>query len=136
MKTSLTGHQIRDGQVLDYYQHQNPLVPAPALRSAKVTSYRNTMDIPQKGIESLREILVMNIRLGPQAPQFMEVPMVDEEWEAFEDILEDGGEMLVVNLVLKALGAQNEEPQIQEVVFEDELFADSEEDEDDLFDLF
>lgn len=66
--------------------------------------------------------------------------MVDEEWEAFEDILEDGGGVLAAAfmnvLVLQAPGAHHAEPQMQDVVFEDELLADSEDDEDDLFDLF
>lgn len=40
------------------------------------------------------------------------------------------------NLVLQAPGVQHVEPQVQDVVFEDEILIDSEDDEDDLFDLF
>lgn len=77
--------------------------------------------------------------LGPHGPQFLEAPMVDEEWEVFEDIMADVASVLsnafMENLVLHVPGAQNQEPQVQEV-FEDELLEDSDDDEDDLFDLF
>lgn len=84
--------------------------------------------------------MASDIGLGPQAPQFLEAQMVDEEWEAFEEIMEDGGGILaenfMANLVLHAPGAHNEEPQIQDVVYKDELQNDSNDDEEDLFDLF
>lgn len=91
-------------------------------------------------IGRMSELMALDMGLGPQAPQFLEVPMVDEEWEVFEDILENGGRVLaepfMANLVLQAPGAHHAEPQMQDVVFEEELLADSEDDEDDLFDLF
>lgn len=54
--------------------------------------------------------------------------------------MEDGvgvlAEPFMANLVLQAPGVQNAEPQVHDVVFEDELLGDSEEEDDDLFDLF
>lgn len=79
------------------------------------------------------------MRLGPQAPQFLEAPIVEEKWEDFNDLIEDGGGILaqvfMKNLVLQALGVQHEEPQVQDVVFEDEMLLNSDEDDEDLFDL-
>lgn len=45
-------------------------------------------------------------------------------------------EAFMAKLVLQAPGVQNVEPQVLDVVFEDELLGDSEDEEDDLFDLF
>lgn len=55
--------------------------------------------------------------------------------------MEDGAGILanafMANLVLVISGVPNDPPQMHDVVFEEELLADSdEEDEDDLFDLF
>lgn len=64
--------------------------------------------------------------------------MVDEEWEALDDILEDGGgalaEASMANMVIQAPGG-NAAPQMHDVVYEEELVAESDE-EDDLFHLF
>lgn len=82
----------------------------------------------------------LDMGLGPQGPQFLEAPMVDEEWGVFEDIMEDGAGMLaeafMENLVWQAPGVQSVKPQVQDVVFEDELLGDSEDEEEDMFDLF
>lgn len=83
----------------------------------------------------------LDMGLGPQAPQ-LEAPMVNEEWEAFDDLMADGAGVLsqafMANLVLQGPGVQHEEPQMHDVVFEDAILLDSddEEDEEDLFDLF
>lgn len=93
-------------------------------------------------IGRMSELIHLDMGLGPQAPQFLEAPMVDEEWEAFDDLMEDGAEILaqefMANLVLKAPGVHHAEPQMHNVVFEDDILQDSddEEVEDDLFDLF
>lgn len=54
--------------------------------------------------------------------------------------MEDGAGILaqafMENLVLQGPGVQHEEIQVQDVVFEDEILIDSDEDDDDLFDLF
>lgn len=64
--------------------------------------------------------------------------MVDEEWEALDDIKEDGSaalaEAFMANLVIQSPGA-NVKPQMHDVVFEEEFVSDSDE-EDNLFDLF
>lgn len=68
----------------------------------------------------------------------MNLDMVDEEWEVFEEIMDDGAGVLAYafmdNLVLHVPRAQNVEIQMHDVVFEDEL--NEETNEDDLFDLF
>lgn len=87
---------------------------------------------------------LVNLDMGldpqvPQVPQFMEAPMT-EEWEVFEDIMEDGAGVLVeafmTILVLQALGVQQDEPQINDVIFKEEILADLKDDENDLFELF
>lgn len=83
----------------------------------------------------------LDIGLGPHGPQFLEAPMLDEEWEVFEEIMEDGAGMLadtfMTNLVLHINGQPNNPPQMHDVVFEDELMGScGEDDDDDLFDLF
>lgn len=82
----------------------------------------------------------LDIGLGPEAPQFLEAPMVEEEWEVFEEIMEDGAGLLadvfMTNLVLQGPGVQNEDPQMQDVMFENELLPESDEDDENLFDLF
>lgn len=72
-----------------------------------------------------------------------EAPMVDEEWEVLDEIMEDGAGILTqvftgnhLAEVLQGPGVQNEEPQIQDVVFEDEILLGSEEEDENLFDLF
>lgn len=66
--------------------------------------------------------------------------MVDEEWEVLDEIMADGAGILTQvftgNLVLQGPGVQNEQPQIQDVVFEDEILLGSEEEDENLFDLF
>lgn len=60
-------------------------------------------------IGRMAEIMDLDMGLGPQAPQFHEAPMVQEEQEVFEEILEDGAGVLadafMDNLVLQPLGA-------------------------------
>lgn len=91
-------------------------------------------------IGQMSELMHLDMGLGPQAPQFLEAPMVDEEWQVFDEIMDDGAGILAQafmdNLVLQGPGVQNEEPKIQDVVFEDEILLDSEEEDEDLFDLF
>lgn len=91
-------------------------------------------------IGRMAEIMDLDMGVGPQAPQFLEAPMVPEKMEVFEEIMEDGAGVLadafMENLVLQPLGAQNDEPQMQDVMFENVNLYDSEDDEDDLFDLF
>lgn len=92
-------------------------------------------------IGRLDELMHLDMGLGPQAPQFLEEPMVEEECEVFDEIMEDGVGLLanvfMNNLVLQGPAAQNDEPQMQDVMFENELLPDTdEEDDDDLFDLF
>lgn len=86
----------------------------------------------------MTELLNHDMGLGPIGPQFLEAPMVDEEWEALDGILEDGGgalaEAFMDNIAIQAPGGNNV-PQQHDVVFEEELLANSDE-EDDLFDLF
>lgn len=64
--------------------------------------------------------------------------MVKEEWEIFEEILDDGAgelaEAFMENLVLQVPGAPNAEPQMYDVVFKDVLIEDT--DEEDLFEIF
>lgn len=88
----------------------------------------------------MAEIMDLDMGFGTQAPQVLEPPMVQDDQDVFEEILEDGAGVLaddlMKNLVLQPLGAQHEEPQMQDVVFEEEILACSKEDEDDLFDLF
>lgn len=80
----------------------------------------------------------LNLGLGPLAPQFLEAPIVEEEWEIFEEILDDGADALaeafMENLVLQVPGAPNAEPQMHNVMFEDVLLEDT--DDEDLFYLF
>lgn len=80
----------------------------------------------------------LDMGLGPQDPQFLEAPMVEKEWEAFEELMEDGAgalaEAFMENLVLQAPGGATAEPQMHDVVLEDVLLEDT--DEEDLFDLF
>lgn len=56
----------------------------------------------------------LDMGLGPQAPQFLEAPMVQEEMEVFEKIMEDGAGVLadafMENLGFQPFGAQNDEP--------------------------
>lgn len=86
-------------------------------------------------IGRLAEILDLDMGLGPQAPQFLELPMVPEEWNVFQEILADGGGVLAENFMVNLnIHVPGDELQLHDVVFEDEL--DDEEDEDDLFDLF
>lgn len=91
-------------------------------------------------IGQLAELMDLDMGLGPQGPLFLEAPMVDEEWEVFDDIMADGAGILAQafmnNLVLQAPGVQNPEPQLHDVVFEDELLGESDEEDDELFDLF
>lgn len=91
-------------------------------------------------IGRMLELMNLDMGLGPQDPHFLEAPMVEEEWEVFEEIMDDGAGILadafMANLVLQGPGVQNEGPQMQDVVFEEEIVADSDEDEDDLFDFF
>lgn len=55
----------------------------------------------------------LDMRLGPQAPQFLEAPMVDEECEVFDDIMADGAgflaQVFMENLVLQGPDMQHEE---------------------------
>lgn len=89
-------------------------------------------------IGRMAELMDLDMGLGPNDPQFLEAPMVEEEWEVFEEIMDDGAGILadafMANLVLHVPVAQNDEIQMQDVVFEEELLDES--DEDDLFDLF
>lgn len=86
----------------------------------------------------MSELMHLDMGLGPQAPQFLEAPMVDEEWEAFDDLMADGPGVLaqafMAYLVLQGPGVQHEEPQMHDVVYEDAILLDS--DDEDLFDLF
>lgn len=79
----------------------------------------------------MSELMHLDMGLGPQAPQFLEVPLVDEEWEVLDKIMADGEGVLakafIDNLILQGPGVQNEEPQIQDVVFEDEILLCSDE---------
>lgn len=54
--------------------------------------------------------------------------------------MEDGAGLFVdvfmENLVINGPGAQNDESQMEDVMFENELIAESDEDDEDLFDLF
>lgn len=88
----------------------------------------------------MAEFMDLDMGLGPQTPQFLEAPMVQEELEVFEEIMDDGAGVLadafMQNLVLQPLGAHHEEPQMEDVLFQEEILFDSDEDEDDLFDLF
>lgn len=83
----------------------------------------------------------LDIGLGPHRPQILEAPMADEEWEVFEELMDDGAGALadafMANLVLHIEGAPNDPHQMHDMVFEDELLGDSDEDDkDDLFYLF
>lgn len=73
----------------------------------------------------MAESMDHDMGLGQQGPQFLEAPMVDEEWEVFEEIVEDGAgvlaEAFMENLVIQAPGANNEEPQMHDLVFEYDL---------------
>lgn len=66
-------------------------------------------------IGRLAEIMNHDMGLGPLGPQFLEAPMGDEEWEVFDDILEDGGAALadafMANLIIHPPGG-NEAPQM------------------------
>lgn len=81
-------------------------------------------------IGRLAELMDLDMGLGPQAPQFLEAPMVEEEWNVFEEIMAEGAvelaEEFMVNLNIQVPG---DELQLHDVVYEDEL-------EDNLFDLF
>lgn len=81
-------------------------------------------------IGRLAELIDLDMGLGPQAPQFLEAPMVEEEWNVFEEIMAEGAgelaEEFMVNLNIQVPG---DELQLHDVVYEDEL-------EDDLCDLF
>lgn len=89
-------------------------------------------------IGRMAKLMNLNLGLGPLAPQFLEAPMVEEEWEIFEEILDDGADALeetfMENLVLQVPGAPNAEPQMHNVMFEDVLLEDT--DDEDLFYLF
>lgn len=85
-------------------------------------------------IGRLAEILDLDLGLGPQAPQLLEAAMVEEEWEAFEEILADGGGALAENILVNLnIHVPGDELQLHDVVFEEELEDDE---DDDLFDLF
>lgn len=76
----------------------------------------------------------LDLGLGLQGPQFLEVPMVEEEEEIFEEIMEDGGgelaEAFMANVIIQAPGVGDGNPQLHDVVFEEQLVGE------DLFDLF
>lgn len=77
----------------------------------------------------MAELMDLGTRLGPQTPQFLEAPMVEEECNVLEEIMADGvgalTEDFMINLNIQVPG---DELQLYDVVFED--------DDDDLFDLF
>lgn len=89
-------------------------------------------------IGRMAELMNLDMGLGPQDLQFLEAPMVEEEWIVFEELMEDGAgalaEAFMENLVLQAPGGASNEPRMHDVVFEDVLIEDT--DEEDLFDLF
>lgn len=45
-------------------------------------------------IGHMGELMNLDLGLGPQNPQNLEAPMVEEEIETFEEIMEDGGAVL------------------------------------------
>lgn len=64
----------------------------------------------------------LDMGLGPHGQQFLEAPMVEEEWEIFEEVMEDGAAALadafIENLVLQVPGAPNAELQMHDLVFD------------------
>lgn len=91
-------------------------------------------------IDRMGELMDLDMGLGSQTPQFLETPMVQEELDVFVEIMEDGAVVLadafMENLVLQPLSAQQDESQMQDVVFEEKILGTQKENEDDLFDLF
>lgn len=63
-------------------------------------------------IGRMSELMHLDMGLGPQETQFMEAPMLDEEWEAFDDLMADGAGMLaqafMANMVLQGPGVKHE----------------------------
>lgn len=51
-------------------------------------------------IGRIAEIMDLDMGLGPQAPQFLEAHMVEEELNAFEEIMADGGGALAENFLV------------------------------------
>lgn len=89
-------------------------------------------------IGHIAELMNFDMGLGPNGEQFLEAPMVQEEWEIFEEIMDDGAAELadafMENLVLQVPSAPNNELQMHDVVFEDVLIEET--DEEDLFEIF
>lgn len=58
----------------------------------------------------MAELMNLDMGLRPQAPQFLESLMVEEEMEIFEEIMVDGAsslaEAFMANLVLQGPGVQ------------------------------
>lgn len=82
----------------------------------------------------MEELMNLDMGLGPHGPHFFEVPIVEEEWEVFEEIMEDGAgalaEAFMANVIIQAPWLNNNKVQLHDVVHEDEL------EDDDLFYLF
>lgn len=89
-------------------------------------------------IDRMDELMDFDMGLGPHGHQFLEAPMVEEEWEIFEEILDDGAgelaEVFMKNLLLQVPCVPNAELQMHDVVFEGVMIEDT--DEDDLFEIF
>lgn len=89
-----------------------------------------TLCIFYEHIGRIGELIDLDWGLGPQYPQFLEAPMVEEEQEVCDEIMknEDAvlAEAFMQNQVTNALGGNNTDPRMFDVFYEDVIGTDDE----------